>query len=326
MDFTFTPEQEELREQARAYLAENPQPGWRELAELGWTGVSVSEELGGAGLTFLEEAVLLEELGRALYRGPYFSTVALTLPALPDELRAEVAAGEASWTLALGPLVSDLDTAERLAIVGGDGIYELEGGEREILETTDETRPLGAVRGGEPGARLADSSVLEGIRRRALAGLAIEACGVARRALEYGIEHVSMREQFGKQIGVYQAISHPLADAYTKLELARSLSLWAAWCVAVDDGQASIAASSAKAFASEAAVEVCETAIQVHGGIGFTWEHVLHRLYKRALWIQSFLASATRLRADVAAELLDEPTRQAPGSTRAPVSLTRGGD
>jgi alkylation response protein AidB-like acyl-CoA dehydrogenase len=310
MDFTFTVEQEELRDQARAYLAEHPEATWHELAELGWTGVSIPEEQGGAGLSFLEEAVLFEEMGRALYHGPYFSTIALTLPALPDDLRAEVAAGESSWTIALGPLVTDLDTADRIAIVGGDGIYELEGGERETLATTDETRPLGAVRGGEAGRRLADSSVLDEIDRRALVALALEASGVARRALEYALEHVSMREQFGRRIGVYQAISHPLADAYTQLELARSLGFWAAWCVATGDGQASVAAAAAKSFAAEAAVAVCETAIQAHGGIGFTWEHVLHRLYKRALWIESFLASGTRLRAEVAATLLDGSTHQ----------------
>jgi alkylation response protein AidB-like acyl-CoA dehydrogenase len=310
MDFTFTVEQDELRDQARAFLAEHPEASWRELAELGWTGVSIAEEQGGAGLSFLEEAVLFEEMGRALYHGPYFSTVALALPALPEDLRAEVAAGESSWTIALGPLVTDLDTADRVAIVGGDGIYELVGGERDVLSTTDETRPLGAVRGGDAGRRLADSSVLEEINRRALVALALEASGVARRALEYALEHVSMREQFGRRIGVYQAISHPLADAYTQLELARSLGLWAAWCVSTDDAQAPVAAASAKSFAAEAAVAVCETAIQAHGGIGFTWEHVLHRLYKRALWIQSFLASGTRLRADVAATLLDGSTHQ----------------
>jgi alkylation response protein AidB-like acyl-CoA dehydrogenase len=309
MDFTFTPEQDALRAEARAYLAARAEdtagPTWSALAELGWTGVSIAEEEGGAGLTFVEEAVLLEELGRALYRGPYFSTIAMTLPALPDDLRAEVAAGETSWTLAFGPLVPDLDLADRIAIVAGDGVFELEGAEREILETTDETRPLGVVRGGEPGRRLADASVVTEIRDRSLAALAIEACGVARRALEYAIEHVSTREQFGKKIGSYQAVSHPLADAYTRLELARSLALWAAWCVAQDDEQTAVAAASAKAFASEAAVGVCETSIQVHGGIGFTWEHVLHRLYKRALWIESFSTSGTRLRAEVAAALLE---------------------
>ncbi len=223
MDFTFTPEQEALREQARAYLAAHPEPSWKDLAELGWTGVSVAEEDGGAGLGFVEEAVLLEELGRALYKGPYLSTIGIVLPALPAELQAEVAAGETSWTLAFGPLVPDLDTADRIAIVGGDGIYELEGAEREVLSTTDETRPLGVVRGGEPGRRLAETDVLEEIRPRSLAALAIEACGVARRALEYAIEHAASREQFGKRIGVYQAVSHPLADAYTRAR-ARALA------------------------------------------------------------------------------------------------------
>lgn len=325
MDLTFTPEQDALREQARAFLAANPEPSWRELAALGWTGVSIAEEDGGAGLTFVEEAVLFEELGRALYRGPYFSTIAVALPALPSDLRAEVASGEASWTLAFGPLVPDLDTADRIAIVGGDGIYELEGAERELLTTTDETRPLGVVRGGEPGRRLADASVLEEVRSRSLAALAIEACGVARRALEHAIEHARTREQFGKPIGVYQAVSHPLADAYTRVELARSLSLWAVWCVAEDDEQAAVAAAAAKAFAAEAAVQVCETAIQVHGGIGFTWEHVLHRLYKRALWIESFTASSTTLRAEVAASLLDGTATRAPDSSKTAVSLTQGG-
>lgn len=325
MDLTFTPEQDALREQARAFLAEHLEPSWHELAALGWTGVSIAEEDGGAGLTFVEEAVLFEELGRALYRGPYFSTIAVALPALPSDLRAEVASGEASWTLAFGPLVPDLDTADRIAIVGGDGIYELEGAERELLTTTDETRPLGVVRGGEPGRRLADASVLEEVRSRSLAALAIEACGVARRALEHAIEHATTREQFGKPIGVYQAVSHPLADAYTRVELARSLSLWAAWCVAEDDEQAAVAAAAAKAFAAEAAVQVCETAIQVHGGIGFTWEHVLHRLYKRALWIESFAASGSTLRAEVAASLLDGTATRAPDSSKTAVSLTQGG-
>ncbi|MBA3377217.1 MAG: acyl-CoA/acyl-ACP dehydrogenase [Actinobacteria bacterium] len=324
MDFTSTPEQDALREQSRAFLSEHPEPSWKQLAELGWTGVSIAEENGGAGLTFVEDAVLFEELGRALYKGPFFSTVAVTLPALPADLSAEVAAGEASWTLAFGPLVPDLDTADRIAIVGGDGIYELEGAEREVLSTSDETRPVGVVRGGEPGRRLADAGILEEIRNRTLAALAIESCGVARRALEYAVEHAQTREQFGKPIGVYQAVSHPLADGYTRLELARSLSLWAAWCVAQENAQAAIACAAAKAFASEAAVQVCETSIQVHGGIGFTWEHVLHRLYKRALWIESFAASSSTLRAEVAASLL-ETTSPGPGVSQTPVSLTQGG-
>jgi alkylation response protein AidB-like acyl-CoA dehydrogenase len=324
VDFTFTEEQDALREQAREFLAAHPEPTWKQLAELGWTGVSIAEEDGGAGLSFVEEAVLFEELGRALYRGPFFSTVALALPALPSELRAAVAGGDASWTLALGPLVTDLDTAERIAVVGGDGIYELEGAEREVLETTDESRTLGVVRGGEPGRRLADSTVLAEIEARSQTALALEACGVARLALEDALEYASSREQFGKKIGVYQAISHPLADAYTRVELSRSLALWAAWCVATGDAQATTAAASAKSYAGESAVWVCERAIQSLGGIGFTWEHRLHRLYKRALGIESLGASGTRLRAGIAASLLDgdlQETSTSPDS----VALTQGG-
>src|SRR6188472_4069014 len=314
MDFTFTPEQDALRQQAREFLAANPEPTWAQLAELGWTGVSAAEEDGGAGLSFVEEAVFFEELGRALYHGPYFATIGLTLPALPSELRAEVAAGETSWTLAFGPLVPDLDTAEHVAIVGGDTIYELEGGEREVLATTDTSRPLGVVRSGEPGRKLADSQT----------ALALEECGVARLALEHAIDYASSREQFGKKIGVYQAVSHPLADAYTLVELSRSLALWAAWCVATDDVQATIAASAAKSYAGESAVRVCETAIQSLGGIGFTWEHRLHRLYKRALGIESFGASGTRLRAEIAASLLNASEKK-PAPNPTPVSLIRGG-
>ena len=305
MDFTFTPEQDELREQARSFLAANPEASWPELAELGWTGVSVAEEEGGAGLTFVEEAVLFEELGRALYHGPYFSTIALALPALPSDLRSEVAAGAASWTLALGPLVPDLDTAARIAVAGGDGIYELEDADRELFATVDETRPLGVVRGGETTRRLADSTVLAQIEARSLTALALEACGVARKALEHAIEYAVSREQFGKRIGSYQAVSHPLATSYTRLELSRSLALWSAWCVATGDPQAPLAAAAAKASAAESAVAVCEASIQVLGGIGFTWEHELHRLYKRALGIEGFGASGTRLRAEVAATLIE---------------------
>jgi alkylation response protein AidB-like acyl-CoA dehydrogenase len=306
VDFSLTPEQEELRAQARGFLDATPDPSWAQLAELGWTGVSVPEEHGGAGLGFLEEAILYEELGRALAHVPFHSTVACLLPALPGELQAAVAGGEDSWVLALGPLVPDLDTVTRVAIVGGDGIYELVGHERELLPTSDETRPLGVVVGGEPGELLASSERLPGLRVRSLAALALEACGVGRAALELAIAYVSQREQFGRRIGVYQAVSHPLADAYLQLELARSLALWAAWCVTTDDAQATVAAAAAKSLAADAAVFACERSIQAHGGIGFTWEHPLHRFYKRALGIQSWEASGPQLRAEVASHLLDE--------------------
>jgi alkylation response protein AidB-like acyl-CoA dehydrogenase len=306
VDVSFTAEQEELRAQARAYLAAQSAPAWDELAALGWTGVSLPEDVGGAGLGFVEEGILHEEMGRALARTPFRAT-AILAPFLPADEQERVAAGTASWTLALSPLVQGLESVTNVAVVGGDGIYELVGAERELLETTDESRPLGVVVGGEAGRRLAGSDVLPAIRTRSLASLALEACGVATAALELAVAHAAGREQFGRPIGAYQAVAHPLATSYTELELARSLALWAAWCVAEDDPEAALAAASAKAFAGDAAAAACERSIQAHGGIGFTWEHPLHRLYKRALGIQSWEAPAAQLRAEIASTLLDDP-------------------
>jgi alkylation response protein AidB-like acyl-CoA dehydrogenase len=305
MDLSFTALQDELRTQARSFLEATSEPTWAQLAELGWTGASVAEDRGGAGLTFLEEAVLHEEAGRALLHAPLWSTACL-LPFLPGDDQAAVAAGEASWTLALGPLVPDLDTATHVAVVGGDTVWELDGGEREMLATSDDTRPLGVVSGGDAGRALCSSDVLPALRARSLAILALEAVGVGTRALELAVAYVSQREQFGRRIGSYQAVSHPLASSHAELELARSLAWWAAWSVAEGEPDAHVAAAAAKAEAADAAVLACERSIQAHGGIGFTWEHVLHRLYKRALGIQTWEASPAQLRAEVASHLLDD--------------------
>jgi alkylation response protein AidB-like acyl-CoA dehydrogenase len=319
MDFSFTPEQEELRAQARSFLAERypaervaeladseegwDPASWRELAELGWLGVSIPEEHGGAGLGFVEEAVLLEELGRALYPGPYFATVGLALPALgPDELAA-VAAGEARWSASVdGGPVPDLGLVDHVVVVE-DGSVRAVPARGEVLPTVDSTRRLGRLEdaNGNGSSLPGDAAA---IRTRALAALAVEAVGVAGRALELAVDYVRTREQFGRPIGVYQAVSHRLADTYAETELARSLAYWAAWCIAEDDPQAPLAAAAAKAWAADAAVAATERAIQAHGGIGFTWEHVLHRYYKRALGIQSFLGFSGRHRADVARALL----------------------
>jgi alkylation response protein AidB-like acyl-CoA dehydrogenase len=142
-------------------------------------------------------------------------------------------------------------------------------------------------------------------RARAFAALAAEAVGIAQKTLEMAIEHAKTREQFGKPIGIYQAVSHPLVDTYVETELARSLAYWAAWCVAEGDDNAEVAALAAKAYAAETAVAACERSIQVHGGIGFTWEHPLHRYYKRAQWIEEFGGYPAKQRAEVAASLFD---------------------
>ena len=290
MEFSFSQEQEELRREARAFLEANPEAPLAELRELGWIGASVPEERGGGGLSFVDEALLIEEAGRALYPGPFLTT-AVVMPALPE-------VSDEAWSLELDGLVPHLDGADRVLREDMTAVAA----EGETLATVDETRPLGRL-------STTDGQQLDGdfepVRLRLLAALAAEAVGVAQKALELGVEYVSQREQFGKKIGTYQAVSHPLADTYVETELARSLAYWAAWSVAEDDERAPLAAAAAKAQCAETAVAACERSIQVHGGIGFTWEHPLHRYYKRAQWIDAFGGHAAAQRAVVAAALLD---------------------
>jgi len=305
MDFAFTEEQAELKRQARAWLSERypldrdwdaPQDDrWSELAELGWLGVSVSEDEGGVGLGFLEEAILLEELGYALYPGPYLATVGFALAALGPEDRAAVAAGTTKWSAEVNGLTPWLGSVDKVVDMDGNA----QPAQGEELVSVDPSRPLGRL-------ERSNGTPLPGPRDipRARAAMAAEAVGIAQRVLELGIEHASTRVQFGKPIGVYQAVSHQLANTYADVELARSLAYWAAWCVAKDDEQAPVAAAAAKAFAAEAAVAACERSIQVHGGTGFTWEHPLHRFYKRALWLEGLGSRPAELRLEVADAVL----------------------
>ena len=313
MDFAFTEEQLELKRQARAWLSERypldrawsdgegdgkQDDRWAELAELGWLGVSVGEAEGGVGLGFVEEAILLEELGYALYPGPYLGTIGFALATLGPEDRTAVASGQTKWSAEVNGLVPWLGSVDRVVDMDGNA-QEARG---EELVSVDPSRPLGRL-------ERTNGTPLPGHRDipRARAAMAAEALGIAKRVLELGVEHAKTREQFGKPIGVYQAVSHQLADTYADVELARSLVYWAAWCVAEDDEQARVAAAAAKSFAAEAAVAACERSIQVHGGTGFTWEHPLHRFYKRALWLEGFGSRPSELRLEVADAVLGVP-------------------
>ncbi len=365
MDFAFSVEQDMLRETARSYLGDSlpserlvallgsatgwDPSSWPAMAQLGWVGLSVPETLGGAGMSFLEEAVLFEELGASLYPGPYFSTVGMALPALAgsDVLR-DVIAGSTSATLAhreprsggLGDcgsivaeahegrggwrlsgakvLVPDAAIAGHFVVSaqadGGTGLWRVAHGRHgcEVTSsaTVDDSRRLGVVTLKDaPGELLARPGaareVLATIRLRALAAAALEAVGVAQHALDLQVAYVRERRQFDRPIGAYQAVSHQIVDSYMATELARSLAYWAAWCVAERDEQVSAAVAAAKDQASRAALRACETGIQVHGGIGFTWEHVLHRYYKRARWLDAFEARGSDLTGTIAAGLLD---------------------
>jgi alkylation response protein AidB-like acyl-CoA dehydrogenase len=280
MDFSFTPEQDDLRREARSFLEANPAPSMAALAELGWVGILKGEDFG-----FLDAAVLFEELGRALYEGPYVLNEVAGQP------------GDEVWSIEIDGFVPHLGEVDRVLTP----VMRAEQAQGETLTTVDETLGLGKLsrNGDEP----AQGEWMD-VRRRLLAALALEAVGIGSKATELALAYVSEREQFGKKIGSYQAISHSLVDGYVAVELARSLAYWAAWCVAENDAQVDLAVAAAKSQAGEAAVLACEKSIQAHGGIGFTWEHPLHRYYKRALWLEGALGYGREHRAEVAASIL----------------------
>ena len=365
MDFSFTEEQQMLREQVRSFLASEFPPeriaelassdegwdprSWSTMAELGWMGLSIPEEHGGAGMGFLDECVLFEELGYGLYPGPYTSTIGMAQPALsgapemlesvasgrarvafagveprgartiedPDHMTTSAEQDGAAWTLTgIKEPVADLAIVTHVVVSAttedGAGLWLIdpEGDAVTPLETVDTTRRMGRLTlEAHPATLLVapgeGDATLSRIRRRVDAALALEAVGVAQRVLELARDYVSERKQFDKPIGSYQAVSHQVADTYMSTELARSLAYWAGWSVAESTEDADRAAAAAQSMAGEAAVSACERSIQVHGGTGFTWEHVLHRYYKRALSISHFNGTPAARRAAVAATLLD---------------------
>lgn len=315
MDFAFSDEQQMLRDQARSFLKDRfPEErmaalaecddgwdpaSWEEIVGLGWVGLSTPEGSGGAGMSFLDEAVVLEELGYALYPGPYLSTVALALPALEaaqdEDLLARVLAGKATATLSFDRTrIPDADKADIVFVVDEDKItsYETSSAQLTTLSTMDTSRRLSSLGEGAEGTVVAQGeegrTLAHSIKLRALASVALEAVGVSQKALDLARSYAAERTQFDKPIGQYQAVSHQITDMYLHTELARSLAYWAAWCVAESDEQADRAVLAAKVQATEAAVFACERSIQVHGGVGFTWEHILHRCYKRAQWLRAF--------------------------------------
>jgi alkylation response protein AidB-like acyl-CoA dehydrogenase len=280
VDFSFSSEQEDLRREARAFLEASPSPSLEQLAELGWVGILQQEDF-----SFLDAAVLFEELGRVLYGGPY----------VLNEIAAQP--GDDVWSIEIDGFVPHLARVDRV-LTPDMRAAQARG---ETVATIDETLGLGRL---DANGTEAAQGEWRDVRRRLLGAFALEAVGIGSKVTELAIAYVGEREQFGKKIGTYQAVSHPLVDAYVAVELARSLAYWAAWSVAEGDELADQAVAAAKAHATEAAVRACETSIQVHGGIGFTWEHPLHRYYKRALYLEGALGYGREHRAEIAQYLL----------------------
>jgi alkylation response protein AidB-like acyl-CoA dehydrogenase len=251
---------------------------WAEIAGLGWPGLAVPEEHGGQGLGTVELAVVAEELGYALAPSPLQSTWAAALllsAAGGHESLAALAEGtERGAIVFLDGIAGDAEgAAVGVTIEGEAGPLTL--GER--VTALDPTRRLHRVEFS--GSPVGDVS--RGVGQMTVA-CAAESVGIAQRCMEMSVAYAKDRKQFGRPIGTNQAVSHACAQMLLEVEGARSLVHYAAWTLDVGHEDAPAAVAMAKAYASDAGFRVAGSAIQVHGGIGFTWEHDLHFFFKRA--------------------------------------------
>ena len=326
MDFDFSDEQREIKSTARDFLAARFKPEKvRELAEsgspyddaicaeiceLGWPGIAIAEEYGGQGLGAVELVILQEELGYACAPSPFVANAYAGLvieQAGSDEQRSRwlpgIAFGEARGSAVISGdpdlIAGAAEGAAVLVLPEGDGakIVEPRDAELERLDLIDATRAYFTVTAdrGDPllgdVSRAADTAAI---------AFAAELVGVAQRALEMAVDYAKERQQFGRPIGSYQAVSHRCAQMLWDTEEARSLTYYAAWCADAEPESLPLAASMAKARASDAATAVTHEAIQTFGGIGFTWEHDVHFLLKRAQVSARMLGSAGHHRERVA--------------------------
>ncbi len=328
MNFDFTDDQQAIKRTANEFLAARfkservrelaeakayDDDAWKEMAELGWAGIFIDEEHGGQELGTVELIILMEELGYALAPVPFLSSAAAGLAlqyAGSDEQKARwlpgLATGELTGTVGLAKdsggearLVPDADSADVIVIAGPDGavLVERSAADVEPFESMDPTRRFARVRaeGGDPLPGDLDAAV-----DRIATAVAAESVGVAQRAMEMAVEYARDRKQFDRPIGAYQAVSHRCAQMLMEVEGARSGTYYAAWCADSEPETRTLAASLAKAYASDAGWRVCTSSLQVHGGIGFTWEHDLHFFLKRAKTNSLMFGSAAEHRERVA--------------------------
>jgi alkylation response protein AidB-like acyl-CoA dehydrogenase len=303
MNFDFTDDQRAIKETARDLLANRfklerlrelaesktyADDAWGEVSELGWPGIFIAEEHGGQGLGVLELVILLEELGYVLAPLPFLSNAAAGLilqDAGATERLEGVASGEQRGTVGVvkdgrAALVPDAEQADFIVLLDGTDATLVERADAQVepIDAIDPTRRYASV-SASGGESLGDVS-----RGRDLIALAVaaELVGIGQRVMEMAIEYAKDRKQFDRPIGAYQAVSHACAEMLKKVEGSRSLVYYAGWAADAAPDEFSLAASMAKAYASDMGWEVSASALQVHGGIGFTWEHDLHWFLKRA--------------------------------------------
>ena len=310
---------DELRAVVRSYLAERPTASWHAFAsELGVAGLAIPEEYGGAGQGPAETAVVAGELGRALSPYPYLQTAVMAgaavmgggdaaamarlLPGLADGsvTATVVLPGDGDLTLEGGRLTGIVPYAlegEVVLAYAGDLLVEAVPTRRVPYRTMDESRPLTALAFDRAPVRPAGSGAgWARVRDLGIAALAAEQVGGAERCLETAVEHAKRRHQFGRPIGSFQAIKHKLADVLLLVESARS----AAQAAAGSEEHAALAGS----YCTEAYLAAAGESIQIHGGIGITWEHPAHRYFKRATSDAQLFGPPQAHRARLAAHVL----------------------
>ena len=291
---------------------------WSAMAAQGWPAVMRAESSDGLGMGPVEVAVLLEEIGRAGAPAPFASTV-LAIDALDrggatelvDGLLAESADAPAvacvawsrdltavraeessgSWTLHGRPDPVSYAPSASVAVVtattaDGPGLFAVDlavVGRPERESAMDRTRELGWLHlDAAPAVRIGGDEAVDRLVDLGSVFACAEMLGGANRVLELAVEYAKDRVQFGRPVGSFQAVKHRCADMLVDVEGMRSSTYWAAWCLGAGDREASIAASTAKIWCADASKRVMASALQVHGGIGFTWEHDLHLFMKRA--------------------------------------------
>lgn len=336
MRFTLTDDQQEIKRTAHDLLGArsswervraaadtgHDDALWRELCELGWPGIAVAEEHGGQGLGAVELAALLEELGYACAATPFLGTVLAAgavehagsdaqrerwLPGLATgELRGALGVvkpgdgaadgdGDGDGFAELVPDAPGADVVVLVDLAGRTGTV-VEGGAVEPVEAIDPTRRYGRVAaGGEPLEGDVGAAI-----DRGLAAVSAELVGLSQRALDMSLEYVKERRQFGVPVGTFQAVQHRAAQMLLDTEGGRSAAYYAAWTADADPAKLPMAGAMAKAWCSDAARATTASAIQLHGGIGFTWEADVHWLFKRAQLDSAFLGAAGTHRARVA--------------------------
>ena len=313
MDFELSDDQVALRQAARDLLDKLAAPErvrlvaasdervdrdlWHTMVEQGWLAIELAEDAGGLGLGMVETAVLLEELGRHVAPVPYLPTV-LAAQALheagEDDLAAELVGGERVGAVAwhADPVVAG-PLADVVVVVDDDRLRVIESPGITAEPAMDVTRPVGWLRDTSGGREIGGPDAVARLADRAAVGTSAELLGAAARVLELTADYAKDRVQFGKPIGSFQAVKHRCADMLVDVEAMRSAVYWAAWCIAAGHDDASIAASTAKVWCADAAKRVMASGLQVHGGIGFTWEHDLHLFLKRSQLDQVAYGGAT---------------------------------